>query len=205
MSSKSSKATPRSKPAKPYNGFPLTPHQSGQWAKKATLPSGKQKMYYFGAWADPDAALERFNREWQYLKDGRTPPPVSTGDGCTLSHLSNAFLIAKQSKVASGELSGHTFTGYHTTATRMIKHFGGDRRVNDLRPDDFEAFRKSMSKSMGVVALKNEINRCRIILKYAYLIPSCPARRAPLPQSDGTVLVETSGTKWTWTGTTAGS
>lgn len=167
MSTKSSKPKPRSKPAKPV-GFPLTPHNSGQWAKKATLPSGKQKMYYFGPWSDPDGALERFHREWQYLKDGRTPPAVSTGDGCTLATLSNTFLTAKKAKVESGELSGHTFGGYHQSAARMIKHFGGDRRVDDLRPDDFEGYRKTLAKALGVVALKNEINRCRIILKYAF-------------------------------------
>ena len=47
-------------------------------------------------------------------------------------------------------------------------HFGKERRVDDLRPDDFEDFRKALSKSLGVVALRNEINRVRIILKYAF-------------------------------------
>jgi len=37
-----------------------------------------------------------------------------------------------------------------------------------LRPADFETFRKSLAKRYGSVTLKNEINRCRIVLKYAH-------------------------------------
>lgn len=168
MSKKSITPKSRRKPAKPYKGFPLTAHPSGQWSKKVTLPSGKQRVFYFGVWADPDAALQRFNREWPFLKEGRTPPPVDTGDGCSVMKLANVFLSAKRSKLDSGELSGHSFQGYHQTAERMLAHFGKERRVDDLRPDDFEGFRKSMTQTLGPVALRNEINRVRIILKYAF-------------------------------------
>lgn len=167
MSRKSTKPTCKRKHPKP-KGFPLTYNSCGQWSKKVTLPNGKKKTFYFGPVADPDAALERFNREWPFLKEGRTPPPVDTGDGCSLMKLCNAFLTAKKAKLDSGELSGHTFGGYHQTAERMLAHFGKERRVDDLRPDDFEDFRKALSKSLGVVALRNEINRVRIILKYAF-------------------------------------
>jgi integrase len=167
MSRQSSKSKPRRKPAKP-KGFPLTAHPSGQWSKKVTLPSGKQMIFYFGVWADPEAALKRFNREWEYLKEGRTPPAIATGDGCTLKTLANAFLTAKQDKVDSGELSGHSFGDYRKTTDRLVAYFGKDRRIDDLRPDDFEGFRKSMAATLGVVALKNEINRARIVLKYAF-------------------------------------
>jgi len=167
MSRKSTKPTSKRKHPKP-KGFPLTYNSCGQWSKKVTVPNGKKKTFYFGPLADPDAALERFNREWPFLKEGRTPPPVDTGEGCTLLKLSNAFLTAKKAKLDSGELSGHTFGGYHQTAERMLAHFGKERRVDDLRPDDFEDFRKALSESLGVIALRNEINRVRIILKYAF-------------------------------------
>ncbi len=95
------------KTAKPYAGFPLTPHPSGRWCKKI-----RGKLVYFGKLDSPGAALERFNRDWPYLKDGRTPPPIDTGDGCTVGLLCNAFLASKRSQLESGELSARSFQDY---------------------------------------------------------------------------------------------
>lgn len=61
-------------PEKPYEGFPLFPHRgSGQWAKKI-----RGKLHDFGSWREDregKKGLERFNREWPFLSEGRTPPP----------------------------------------------------------------------------------------------------------------------------------
>ena len=93
---KSTKAIPKRKPRKPYPDFPLFIHRNGQWCKKI-----RQKLHYFGKVADdPEGknALERLNREWSYLKDGRTPPTEDMGDGCTMKTLCNAFLPSGSSK-----------------------------------------------------------------------------------------------------------
>ena len=148
---------------KPYAGFPLTPHPSRRWCKKI-----RGKLHYFGKIDSPDAALERFNREWPYLKDGRTPPPIDTGDGCTIRLLCNAFLTNKRGKLDSGELSPRTFQDYFRTCEILIDGLGRDKRVDDLRPDDFEGLRKALAKTREVVALKNEVNRCRMVLKFAF-------------------------------------
>ena len=105
---------------KPYEGFPCFHHATGRWAKKI-----RQKLHYFGKVADDpkgEKALERLNREWPYLSEGRTPPQVDVGDGCTLRVLCNAFLTSKKNKLDSGELSEQTFAGYYKTCERIISH-----------------------------------------------------------------------------------
>ena len=148
---------------KPYPGFPLTPHPSGRWCKKI-----RGKLHYFGKVDAPEAALERFNREWPFLKDGRAVPPIDTGDGCTVRLMCNAFLTSKQAKLDSGELSPRSFNDYFRTCEILIGQLGRDRRVDDLRPDDFAGLRKTLAKTRGVVSIKNEVTRCRIVLKFAF-------------------------------------
>jgi hypothetical protein len=97
---KSSTSGSQNKSPKPYPGFPFTPHPTGRWCKKIL-----GKLHYFGKIGDPDAALELFNREWPYPKDGRTPPTVDMADCCTVDLLCNAFLNNKRGKLDSGELS----------------------------------------------------------------------------------------------------
>lgn len=107
------RSSSKSKPGKPYPEFPLFPHTTGRWAKKI-----RQKLHYFGSTADdPEgtAALERFNREWPYLKDGRTPPLIDNGDGCTMMDLCNAFLTSKLNAIRSGELTERSFRDYRAT------------------------------------------------------------------------------------------
>jgi hypothetical protein len=161
--SKSTETRRQNKPSKPYSTFPLFPHATRRWAKKI-----RGKLHYFGPWDNPEAALEKLNREWPYFSEGRTPPPALAGDGCTFRLLCNAFLNRKRSKLDSGELSEITFRNYFTICERLIDHFGRDRRVDDLRPDDFEKFRSSLAKRFGVVTLLNEINHCRVVFKYAH-------------------------------------
>ncbi len=171
-----------STPAKPHDGFPLFAHASGRWAKKVL-----GKLYYFGRWGnsvqgemhpvdDTDAtaakALDEFNRQWPYIREGRTPPPIDAGVGCTIRNLCNTFLSSKKSKVETGELSQYSFSEYMRTTDAIVEFFGRDRRVDDLRPDDFEKFRVYLAKgknggACGPVTLKSKINRARVVFKFA--------------------------------------
>jgi integrase len=149
--------------AKPYPEFPLTAHPSGQWCKKH---QGRQ--YYFGSLDDWQPAFEKYEHEWPWIIAGKIPPPVGTGDGLIVADLCNKFLNMKRSRMESGELSAHSFAKYYETCELVVKHFGKHRRVDNLRPDDFEKFRSALSKGCGVVTLKSKVNRCRVIFKFAF-------------------------------------
>ena len=176
-SSTSRKSRKPAKPEKPYEGFPLFPHATGRWAKKV-----RQKLHFFGRWgtseqgkivavenldASANAALIEFNRQWPYISEGRTVPPIDAGAGCTIRDLCNSFLTSKRGRVESGELSQYSFSEYQRSTDAMMAFFGRDRRVDDLRPDDFERFRQKLAKGVGIVTLKSKINRLRVIFKYA--------------------------------------
>ena len=51
--------------------------------------------------------------------------------------------------------------------------------MSDLRSDDFEALRADIAKTRAAVSIGNEIQRTRIVFKYAYdagLIEAAPRR-----------------------------
>ncbi|MBI3462345.1 MAG: hypothetical protein HY000_04695, partial [Planctomycetes bacterium] len=150
-----------SKPQKPYADFPLFPHATKRWAKKI-----RGKLRYFGPWQNPEAALERYLNERDDLYAGRKPR--TSADGLTLRDLLNRFLTAKTHLLETGEIVERTFRDYHQTCERLSDIFGKTRVVEDLASDDFEKLREKLAKTLGPVALGNEIQRTRTVFKYAY-------------------------------------
>ncbi len=57
------------KPRKPRPNFPLFSHAAGVWAKKI-----RGRMHYFGKWADPQVALEKYLTEKEDLQGGSSKP-----------------------------------------------------------------------------------------------------------------------------------
>lgn len=107
MTSKSTRSARSGKSLKPYPEFPLTAHPSGRWCKKCKPPgSDRTRTFYFGSIDDWEAALERDNREWPFIIQGKTPPEVGDPDedACTVRTLCKTFLESKRNKIASGEL-----------------------------------------------------------------------------------------------------
>ena len=151
----------REKPAKPYPEFPLFPHATRRWAKKI-----KGRLHYFGPWADPQGALQRYLDQKDDLHAGRTPRPQV--DGVTVADIANAFLNAKRRLLDNGEIGSRMFSEYHGACSRVVSAFGRNRLVDDLRPADFAALRESLAKTRGAVALGNEIQRVRTLFKFAY-------------------------------------
>jgi integrase len=164
----------RSKPPKPNPDFPLFPHATGYWAKKI-----RGKMYYFGPWAAPDAALAKYLDQKDALHAGRKPR--ATTEGATVHELVNRFLNQKQALVDSGELSPRTWTDYKEACDQVVAGFGKRRLLEDLGPDDFADLRNKMARKWGAHRLGKTIQCVRCLFKFGFeaALLSTPMRFGP--------------------------
>jgi integrase len=153
--------TARQKPAKPYPEFPLTAHPAGYWCKKI-----RGKLHYFGPWADPDGALNKYLEQKDALHAGRKARPDL--GAVTVKYLANSFLHAKQALVDAGELSPRTWADYKAVCVLVVSHLGKARLAADVGPDDFAALRKKMAKKWGPQRLGSKlIQYTRCLFKFA--------------------------------------
>lgn len=157
----SKRRSKREKPAKPRPDFPLTANGNGQWSKKLA-----GKVYYFGPWSDPAAALKNYiESKDAILATGRKPQQRG---GLTVEDLCDHFLAFKESRKETGELAPRTFDRYFRCCEMLIDHFGRSRHVADLRPEDFAPLRTKMAKRWGPIALGVEIQMVRSVFRYGY-------------------------------------
>ena len=156
-------STVLARPAKPRPDFPLFPHRNGRWAKKV-----RAKFCYFGKWSDDpkgEAAVTLWLDQKDDLLAGRTPR--ANREGLTVRDLCNRFLTAKEQQRDAGDITTRSFADYFATCKRLVESFGANRLVDDLAADDFEALRASLAKQYGVHRLGNEVQRTRVVCKYA--------------------------------------
>jgi len=150
-------------PNKPYPEFPLTRHPTRRWCKKI-----HGKLWYFGSFAEgSEAALQRYKEQIDDIMAGRTPT-ARNKEGLRLLDLLNRFIHFKRGLVATGELTKRSWYDYHQTGERLLKVFGKDRLVENLRPSDFEKLRADYGTTWGPVRISNEIVRARMIFRYAF-------------------------------------
>ncbi|HEV2968397.1 MAG TPA: hypothetical protein VGY55_00320 [Pirellulales bacterium] len=149
------------KPAKPYPDFPLFPHDTRRWAKKI-----KGKLHYFGPWNDPDKALKLYLDQRDDLHAGRRPR--SKAGGLTVGELVNRYLTVKRRLVDNGELSARHWADMRTIGAMLVQKFDRQRPVADLAADDFAELRADLAAGRGLVTLANQIERVRIIFRWAY-------------------------------------
>lgn len=154
------------KPNKPYDEFPLTAHQNGQWCKKI-----KGKVWFFGVWANPDDALQKYLDEVDEIQAGRDPRrTVVAGLSSTelpVYDLCNMFLERQQARAKSGEVSNRHFSDCLKTCKIVTDHFGKFMRAAALRAADFKVLRESFPSTWGPVKTANEIQRVRSVFKWA--------------------------------------
>jgi hypothetical protein len=146
------------KPERP-EGFRLFAHAACVWAKKV-----RGKLHYFGPWSDPDGSLNKSLDEKDDLLAGRNP---RRRDGLNVGDLCNRFLSAKRALVDAAEMTSRHWGDYYGTCESVVDEFGRNRAVEDLRPEDFQKLRKTLSMRYGPVRLGNEIQRVCTLLKWA--------------------------------------
>ena len=99
----------KKKAAKPYPDFPLFAHNIGQWCKKI-----RGKLYYFGTWSEPDAALQLYLKQRGHLYAGETPQD----EGITVADVCEQLYAWKSSLTAIGELNPVTVKDYDLACTQ---------------------------------------------------------------------------------------
>jgi len=157
-------STNSTRPGKPYPGFPLFAHASGQWAKKI-----RGRQHYFGVWADPQAALTNYLRDKEDLEAGRRPRLRGKGtDILTVQQMVWGFLEAKKLAVECGEMEAASWTCYKGYGERMIRVFGPHTLVEDLTADDFERYRKDLQKTHKTLeSLKGDLTKTKVFFNWA--------------------------------------
>lgn len=149
----------RSKPKKPTKAYPLTPHPNGQWCKKV-----KGKVYFFGVWEDPDAALDAWLEDKDHLNAGKDRP--SKSNGATVAEVTDAYYESQVAKVESGELGRNTLDYNKRTCKRITDTLGLDTPVESLAPSDFSKFRSRLGKTLSARSLGIELQRIRSVFNY---------------------------------------
>jgi len=150
----------QAKPGKPYPEFPLYAHGAGQWAKRI-----KGKVYYFGKWDDPEAALAKFKDEVDYLQAGKTPPEES--DGATVVDLVNAFVASKRRSHDEGELAISTLRDYIETAEIFCRFFGATKLAG-ISATRLERLRTHYGEGVGPYTQNRHLTHTRMMIKFAY-------------------------------------
>lgn len=149
------------KPSKPYPEYPLYAHNNGQWCRRI-----RGKLYSFGKWEDPTAALKKHNAEYPFLKEGISPPDKF--DGWRVGDLVNEYLSIQEDRQKNGEIAKLTFEGMEYVAKLVLEYIPRQRAVESLKPDDFRKLRNGIMERFQPVNARVNISRIRSIFKFAY-------------------------------------
>lgn len=152
------------KPSWPHgNVVTLRPHMgAGQWFKKV-----RGKCIYFGVLRDPDGALKKY-LEWARAVASHDPavvPNPPEPESITLHVGLNHFLNARQTDVNNGDLTPNQFMRYKRACALILRVVGDrQRKIQDLRPDDFAAIREKITGSP--VTIGNVIRDARVAFQW---------------------------------------
>ncbi len=140
--------------------FPLTPRTDGRWQKRIS-----QRAYYFtGDWRE---ALKELNHVLTEIKAGRDPLDAIKSEAVTLFEVCDRFIIDRKQRQKEGLLTQRSLDDYERVVTRLRKVFGDETPAELIGPADFARLRETISRTRGIVALGNEIQRVRSVFRFA--------------------------------------
>lgn len=155
------KVDPAAKPIKPYPEFPLTPHNSGKWAKKV-----RGQLYYFGRWEDPDGALREWNAAKGALTAGRIPT-TANAETIVVRDMVNKYLDRQIAKLDAGNLEPRSFMDTKNALAHFAAKVGPSRLVSDLGPNDFRVARDDYAKDKGPHTVNRYIRNVKAAFNWA--------------------------------------
>ena len=123
----------KTKPKKPYEGFPLTASTNGQWVKKIN-----GKVYSFGRWEDHEAAMDLYESQHHYIRRFGRRPPVD--DGLTIDRAISLFLDRQALRLngkTNRSISLRHFNDLKKICFTIRKTLGPTTIVESIRSDDF--------------------------------------------------------------------
>jgi len=140
--------------------FPLYLHRaSSNWCKTI-----RGRRYYFGK--DKVAALEKWHKQKDDLLAGRKPS--TDPEVVTIRFACNYCLTKKERLVESGELSRRQFADLKAMSDFLVEHFGANRSVASIGPDEFGELRKKMFARWAPSGLVSRIGNIKHIFRFAY-------------------------------------
>lgn len=130
----------KAKPEKPKN-FPLYPHASGQWAKRIL-----GKVYYFGPWANPQAARAKYLDEKDNLHAGRPRKAAKIPGVLTVSDVCEAFYADKERAHEAGDITERTLGEYKGICVTIGDALGDDTPIDLVTFDELSKLRSTLGK-----------------------------------------------------------
>jgi integrase len=155
------------KPSKPRKDFPLYAHSSGQWAKKIN-----QRVYYFGPWANPQAALDKYLDEKDNILAGRPRAGKPTPTTTTVSDVLEAFYEDKEGAYETGDINERTLGEYKGICRIIGDTLGDDTPIDSVSFNDLSRLRRKLGrgksgKAVSPVTHKRLLTFARMIFSFA--------------------------------------
>lgn len=111
--------------------------------------------------------MARYNAQAVDLHAGRKPREEK-GGGLQINELCNHFCDTQDHKLELGIIAESTHQDYIDTCERIVEFFGRTQSVETLQVEDFVRFKRDIGTTLGLRSMGNEINRIRMVFKYAY-------------------------------------